>query len=271
MQAGISTASLFLRRNNEDALPLMDGWGVTTAEVFLTSFSEYGKEFGKTLNKVKGNLDLFSAHVLNTQFEPQLFAKHPRVREDAYRWLYTALEGMSVFGCKNYTFHGMARLKKGARSGARDDFSSLIENMQIICAAAAEYGVTVCLENVEWSTYNRLGVFSRIAKETPALKGVLDVKQARLSGVAYEDYLTEMGEKISHVHISDLTVDGKMCLPGKGDFDFSLLVDRLKDVGFDGPLLIEAYAGDFSREEELNEAYLYISELLYKKNCLQKG
>ena len=101
------------------------------------------------------------------------------------------------------------------------------------------------------------------------MKGVLDVKQARISGYDYAAYLTEMGEKISHVHISDLTANGKMRLPGKGDFDFSLLIDRLKDIGFDGPLLIEAYAGDFSREEELREAYLYISELLYKKNCLK--
>ena len=41
MQAGISTATLFLRRNNEDALALFSEWGVPVCEVFLTSFCEY--------------------------------------------------------------------------------------------------------------------------------------------------------------------------------------------------------------------------------------
>ena len=45
MQVGVSTASLFLRENNEHALPLLEKLGVKTAEVFLTSFSEYGYPF----------------------------------------------------------------------------------------------------------------------------------------------------------------------------------------------------------------------------------
>ena len=40
MQIGISTASLFLKRNNEDALPLLSEWGVPCADDFLTSFCE---------------------------------------------------------------------------------------------------------------------------------------------------------------------------------------------------------------------------------------
>ena len=45
MRAGISTASLFMRRKNEDAVQRLRELGVQCAEVFLTSFSEYGKEF----------------------------------------------------------------------------------------------------------------------------------------------------------------------------------------------------------------------------------
>ena len=86
MQTGISTASLFMRKNNEEALPLLNDLGVKTAEVFLTSFSEYGKEFGELLAKVKGDLTINSVHALNTEFEPQLFSAHPRVKGDAYGW-----------------------------------------------------------------------------------------------------------------------------------------------------------------------------------------
>ena len=84
MKIGISTASLFMRLYNEDAIALISEWGVQTAEVFLTSFSEYEPKFSETLLKKKGNLNVNSVHVLNTQFEPQLFSDHPRVRSDAF-------------------------------------------------------------------------------------------------------------------------------------------------------------------------------------------
>ena len=53
MKVGISTASLFMRKNNEDALPLLNEMGVEVAEVFLTSFSEYGYPFAQLLKERK--------------------------------------------------------------------------------------------------------------------------------------------------------------------------------------------------------------------------
>ena len=87
MKVGISTASLFLRKNNEEALSLFDRWGVPCAEVFLTSFCEYAPAFARTLAVAKGGVEIHSVHVLNTQYEPQLYAEHPRVQEDANGWL----------------------------------------------------------------------------------------------------------------------------------------------------------------------------------------
>ena len=85
MRAGISTASLFMRKNNEEALPLLNELGVTLAEVFLTSFSEYGYPFAELLAKKKGNLTVNSVHDLNTEFEPHAF---PRIC--LYSWAKTS-------------------------------------------------------------------------------------------------------------------------------------------------------------------------------------
>ena len=43
MKIGVSTASLFSRKNNEDALPYLNELGVEYAEVFLTSFPNIRK------------------------------------------------------------------------------------------------------------------------------------------------------------------------------------------------------------------------------------
>ncbi len=260
MTAGISTASLFQRVLNEDALPLFHEWGVGEAEVFLTSFCEYEPRFAKELAARKGNVHINSVHVLNTQFEPQLYSAHPRVRADAFAYLEKTMRSARVLGANYYTFHGLARIKR-----------TFSEDMQRTGAATAriaefcaKFGVQLSFENVEWAFYNRPGIFRALKEFCPNLKGTLDVKQARISGFDYQDYLNEMCGSISHVHVSDLTAEGKMCLPGRGAFDFDRLFSRLRDAGFTGCVLLESYAKDYGDLGELKTAYEFLAEKAYR-------
>ena len=264
MEIGVSTASLFERKNNEDALPLLDRLGIPVVEVFLTSFSEYGKEFASLLKERKGNIKINSVHILNTQFEPQLFSSHPRVKADAYAWLEKVMGGIRVLDAPYYTFHGTARIKRASRSGDRDDFSKMIQGFEELTAFCQQKGVTLCLENVEWATYNRPGVFKVLSNAIPELKGVLDIKQARISGFSYETYLQEMGNKLAYAHVSDIDENGNLCLPGKGIFDFETFFKRLLDVGFHGAILIEAYNRDYQDEKELKNSCDFLRESLDK-------
>lgn len=270
MQTGVSTASLFLRENNEDALPLLESLGVKNVEVFLTSFSEYGYPFADLLREKKGGLFVNSVHDLNTEFEPQLFNAHPRVKADAYACLEKVMQSANALSAPYYTFHGTSRMKRAARKPGSDNFPKMIDGFAQLLSFCGERGVQLCLENVEWSTYNRPGVFSVLSKALPDLKGVLDVKQARISGYPYEDYLSEMGGRLAYAHVSDFDDYGKICLPGRGNFDFDTLVKRLKDVGFDGALLVEVYTDNYGDPIELKQSCDYLDEILYKNNVLTK-
>lgn len=265
MKAGISTASLFLRRDNQQALELFNQFSVQTAEVFLTTFSEYDPAYVSTLDR--GRVEMNSIHVLNTQYEPQLFSTHEKVKADAYFWLNKTLTCAKMLGAKYYTFHGIARHKSASRNPLNDNFAKWRKDFTQIANTCQQHGITLCLENVEWSTYNRVGVFEQIAPFVPDMKGVLDIKQARISGYDYRKYLQEMGEKLAYVHISDVDERGKMCLPGRGMFEFNELIARLKDVGFDGAIIIEAYEKDYQEEIQLKQSYDFINELIYKNNA----
>ena len=267
MRTGISTASLFMRKYNEEALPFLEKIGVKDAEVFLTSFSEYEEDFARLLAEKKGSVFVNSVHILNAQIEPQVFSACPRIQKDVYAYLEKIAKSAQILGAPYYTFHGTARYKKAAREG-QDDFKRVGNALQKAFAFCKEKGVTLCLENVEWSTYNRVGVFSALKEYIPDLKGVLDIKQARIAGEGYEAYLQEMGKDIAYVHISDLDEQGKIRLPGQGDFDFDTLIKRLKDVGFDGKLFIEVYKDDYQNEQELKASCDFINERLYKYACL---
>ena len=258
MRVGISTASLFMRRYNEDTLPLFAEWKIPVAEVFLSSFTEYDPAFARILKERKGDVEVYSVHTINTQYEPQLYSASERVRGDAFRILGQAMESARILGASAHTFHGIARLKRTYR----EDIPHVAEQTLVISEYCKKFGVRLCYENVEWAFYNRPGIFRELKAACPDLGGVLDIKQARISGYDYRDYLAEMGPSLSHVHVSDFA--GKGCLPGKGAFDFCELFARLRDAGFDGPVLIENYAGDYQELGELRASYEWLSELAEK-------
>ena len=261
MKTGISTASLFGRFHTEDGLKFLSENNVQTAEVFLESYSEYTKKFGKLLKKSKGDMPVHSIHTLTTQFEPTLYSLNDRAMADSYKLLERTLECAKQIDAKYYTFHGVARVK---RTPITINFERVGFYTQKIIDLCAKYGVSLAYENVHWAYYNYVGFFKELKQRTQGLKGTLDIKQARQSSVDYKDLIKEMGSDIVTVHLSDVNEQGKMCLPGKGVTDFNDLFVRLKDVGFDGALLLEVYQNDFESAKELFDSLNFINEIAYK-------
>lgn len=261
MQTGISTASLFGRFFTENAVKELNDAGVKTAEVFLETYGEYTPRFGRLIRKKKDGMDIHSVHVLTTQYEPQLYSQNLRAKEESFELLEGAMRAAQIMGAKYYTFHGGARFK---RTPLTLDMEKVAADTTRVVNVGKKYGVSVAQENVHWGYYNYIGFFSELRKRVPELKGTFDIKQARQSGIPYERYIEEMGEAIVTAHISDIKEDGKMCLPGKGKTDFYEVFSRLKDAGFDGAILIEAYKSDFGELKELYDSLDYVSETAEK-------
>ena len=261
MQTGISTASLFGRFVTEDAMSFLSEHGVKCAEVFLESFCEYNKEFGELISSRKGNTAIHSVHTLTTQFESTLYSLNERAKADSFILLENTMKSARAMGAKYYTFHGLARVK---RTPYVIDFERCGALTQRIIDVCGSYGITLAYENVHWAYYNYIGFFSELKKRTHGLKGTLDIKQARQSGIDFHEFIEEMGEDIATVHLSDIDESGKMCLPGRGITDFGEIFKRLRDKGFDGALLLEVYKNDFAETEELFDSLSFVGNLAEK-------
>ncbi len=261
MQVGISTASLFGRFDTERGLEFLSQSEVPCAEVFLESFCEYNKKFGKRLKKLKGDIKVHSVHTLTTQFEPTLYSVNARAQADSFKLLENAMKVAKIIGADYYTFHGGARFKKTPFTIDYDRVGKITQQIIDVCA---RYGVKLAYENVHWGYYNYKGFFSELKKRAQNLKATLDVKQARQSGLSYADFIEDMGEDIVTVHLSDIDENGKMCLPGRGITDFDDLFNRLSGVGFDGALLLEVYKSDFNEYKELFDSLEFVKNLAQK-------
>ena len=260
MQIGISTASLFPLYATEDAIKKITELGADCAEIFYSTFYEYRPEFTKTFAQKVAGCFVNSVHVNSVNFEGNFFNPSRRVRGDGFYWLDQVLRSAQLIGCKNYTFHGFHRIVKGRG----DDFGALASALGEAVYFAQRYGVTLCLENVFWSLYDRPGVFRELKNRIPCLQGVFDIKQARRSHYPWQAYLKDMSGAIAYAHLSDVTPEGKMCLPGEGMYDFEEILRSLRGEGFCGNAVIEVYGGDYQTEDQLARSVQYLGELAYK-------
>lgn len=132
---------------------------------------------------------------------------------------------------------------------------------------AEEYGVQLCFENVHWAMFNSPEFFAEAKEYCPNVGAVLDVKQARQSGRDWREYVDCMGDRLRNVHLSDVDAEGRITLVGKGCFPFGELVGKLKETGYDGPLLIEQYAGDYGDFSEIAGAVDYLKKIVGGNNA----
>lgn len=249
MLAGVSSASLY-PLETERAVKRLGELGVKNIEIFMNDFSEIsGGIFEEILRTVREyDMNVVSLHPFTSPMESGfLFSNYPRRQQallDMYRDFF---ECMNKLGARIFVLHG-AILSSNCPDGRYfEQFSRLLD-------AADEFGVTIGQENISYCKSGSLDFLKRLREECGArTKYVLDLKQARRSGISALEILDELGKDVVHVHISD--ADGKRdCLPiGAGTENFALITNRLKELGYDGALLIELYRSNYSEYEELAE------------------
>lgn len=256
MQLAISTATYFSKLFTEDSFTQIKKLNIKTAEVFLATFYEYEPEFCDLLIKKSEGVKIYSVHALTNQFEPELFNVSPRTKKDAETLFDKVIATANKLGAKYYTFHGPARLKK---KEYRFDYEKLGNRFNELNERAGKYNVKLAYENVHWTFFNEPDYLKTLLPYCRDLKTVLDIKQAMQNKIDYNSFLEVMGNTLVNVHICDYDDKGKLCMPGKGIFDFKKLFTRLEDSGYCGPVTIELYADGYTNFDEIKTCvdYLY--------------
>lgn len=257
-KVGISTATFFTKSLTEDSFRLIKSLGGECAEIFLTTHYEYAQDFGKLMvERLQGlDLEIYSVHALNTQFEPQLFNSMERTVNDALIPFRNVLSRARDVGAHAYTFHGQSRLKKSTNL----NLERIGKRLEQLNEEANEYGVKIGLENVHWAVFNQPEVFETIKANAPTLGTVLDIKQAWRSERDWREYIDIMGDRLINVHLCDHDENGKTCTIGKGVVDFKAIISYLKEKGYNGPFMIEQYASDYSSYDEIGEAVDFLKK-----------
>lgn len=258
MEIGISTASFFNKKTTEEAVKYLYESGAKSAEVFLTSPCEYEEVFARKVKRMAGNMSIHSVHTAGVQYEPQLFSRNARVREDAEKVFIKTLRAAQILGAEFQTFHGIVQMRRNSNPFNEE---TLAKRFNELVETASEYGIKIALENVHYTITPSPHEIKLILDACPGLYATLDVKQAIYAGYDATDYIGIMGRRLATVHLCDVTINNAPCMPPKGSYNFKRLFDMLKQEGVKAPAYLEVYGDSYMNCSELLAAADMLREL----------
>ena len=247
MKIGISSASLY-PLETEKALEFLCKNEIPVTEIFFNSPSELEPCFVKELSRLAKTygVEVASVHPCGSVGEPYfLFSGYERRYKETLDWYKKYYEAAEILGAKYVVLHG------DSLQGHISDEEYCTHLMEMN-RMSAEFGVCVSHENVNkfrLATPQNIEKFKTLSDG--ALKFTYDIKQSIRAGFDPSEIYSAMGQNIVNVHISDNNSHKDCMLPGKGNFDFGALFQKLEKDGYNGACLIEVYSHAYNDISEL--------------------
>ena len=141
----------------------------------------------------------------------------------------------------------------------KESLPSKLDILKSIVAKAAEYDITVCIENLSEEAADMEQAF----REIPSLKMTLDLGHAELLCEKNRSpgFLEKHPDRIRHVHLHDNRggnsyTDDLHLPPGEGVIDFKGLFEALHRIRYDHTVTLEL------KPHEIKKCLVYVRELV---------
>lgn len=275
MITGMSTSCFFSRENVEDSIDVMADMGVKNIEVFLNTLCEYEEDYIRELKKridARG-MKVLSVHPQGVQFELQMYTPYERTVKDAKDIFKKVLRAGELLGATGYVYHGGYKIKPGK---SRPPIERIAKITSECANEAKNYGINFLYENVHWCWYCYPDFATEIlnCELSDNVYFNLDIKQAAQAGYSYRDFLYKMAGRLKNVHLCDYTLKSNGAVvpvaPFLGVTDLFELKEELNNMGYDGPVILELYSGNYTDYSELSEVFKGVSEVFSDKSSLFK-
>lgn len=235
--------------STEKALRDIAAAGYTGVEIFDGNLSEYADKpevFTSFLSSL--GLSLVSVYTgANFIYDDIL--------EDEFFKISKAISYAKSMGAINLIVGGGAKRSSGTRES---DFPKLAEGLDRVTDLAAAANLTACYHPH----------LSTIVEAPAELEKVMDLSKIHFcpdtahlmaGGGNPAGLIRKYGKRVRHVHLKDFTANPFAFLPlGKGDLDFQDVFAALKEIAYDGWLVVEldSYAGNPKEAADISMEFL---------------
>lgn len=169
----------------------------------------------------------------------------PAIRENGMNYLRQAVEAASTLGATNLVgplYSAVGRTWPQTPDERARDLDLLAQNLSELARYAGERGVVLCLEPLnrfETSFINLAGqaieVIDRVSH--PACQIMLDTFHMNIEEKSAGAAIRTVGKRLRHLH----ACENDRGAPGSGNVAWNEVAQALKDIGYDGPVVIESF------------------------------
>jgi len=259
LNIGISTGCFF-PRHTDKSLEAVALTGAKYTEIFFNTDSELDEEYVYRLKNIadKNGIQIISVHPFTSAIETFMFwAKSDYKLADSIRYYEKYFRACQILGAKYVVIHGCHI------SSEYMDMKKYTEILNLLSRKAREYGVFISQENVvkfKCGYIDNLRLFKQYADED--IRFVFDIKQAVRAKQDIYQLIDLMGQRISHIHISDFNDKDNSLLPGTGIFNYGKMFEYVSNKYNVNDVLIEVYNENITEEYGLEQSLDLLRDII---------
>lgn len=244
---GISTAC-FYPLETEKSLKKICDKNVESCEIFFNTSSELDEGYINGLSELLTDNGVYvtSLHPFASFAESYfLFSSYKRRFRDALEHYKRYFEAMNKLGAKVLVIHG----GKYSLSISHEEY---FERFGELSSLGKAFGLVTAQENVV-HYLSESPEFMRLMNDAlgDLFNMVLDIKQSFRAGFSPSEFISAVGNKIAHVHLSDHNAKRDCIPPLSGEFNFAHLFNDLDEINYKGDYTVELYSSSYADEDEI--------------------
>lgn len=174
-----------------------------------------------------------------------LIHENQSFRENAIKYIYECIEITQILGGKNLVgpfYSSAGRLWWTTKEEREREKDLLVDQLRLLAHYAMDHQVTLCVEPLNRyetsflnTTAETIEIIDRVDHE--ACKIILDTFHMNIEEESIVDAFLAAGPRVKHVHVAS-SFRGA---PGQGTIPWQEIVQGLRQIHYDGPVVIESF------------------------------
>jgi D-psicose/D-tagatose/L-ribulose 3-epimerase len=174
-----------------------------------------------------------------------LIHPNPAIQQNGIAYIRQCVDATKALGATNLVgpiYSAVGRVWQQAPEERAKDIDTLVKNLAMLAAYAGDKGVVLSIEPLnrfETSFINlasqAIEVVDRVSH--PACKIMLDTFHMNIEEKSLGAAIRATGNRLAHVH----TCENDRGAPGSGNVTWDEVAQALRDIHYDGPLVIESF------------------------------
>jgi D-psicose/D-tagatose/L-ribulose 3-epimerase len=174
-----------------------------------------------------------------------LISSDPAIRENAKAYVREGVVAAQQLGATSFVgpfYSAVGRTWQQTPEEHAQDLDLLVGELKELSAYSADHGVTLCLEALNRFETSFLNLASQIAElvdrvDSPGCGMMVDTFHMHIEEKNSGDAIRTAGKRLKHMH----TCESDRGAPGTGQVHWDLVAKAIKDIGYDGPVVIESF------------------------------